>query len=294
MKKTDLSDLRPADALNFGFLLFLAAVSLVFFKKIEGAPFLLLLYSGLALFQALLLRLKDRGGLFRLVYDLIFPVLCILLVFDSLGKVVHAINPVDIDPLLIRLDYLLCGGHPSVMLERWTNPFLTDMLQLAYTSYYFLPVVFGGALIIRGEKAIFDRALFFIMLCFYLSYAGYMLWPAVGPRFTIDGLQHFELRGIFVTEPIQKFLNRIEGVKRDAFPSGHTGIALTVLYLSLRYEKRLFRFFAPIVFALIFSTVYLRYHYVVDVIAGVVLAFITIVIGETYYGCRTKRIDSGR
>jgi membrane-associated phospholipid phosphatase len=54
------------------------------------------------------------------------------------------------------------------------------------------------------------------------------------------------------------------------------GIALTVLLLSWKFERKLFRVFLPVVAALVFSTVYLRYHYVVDVVAGVVL---------TRFGC---------
>ncbi|HYQ48332.1 MAG TPA: phosphatase PAP2 family protein, partial [Thermodesulfovibrionales bacterium] len=231
---------------------------------------------------------KNRG--FHWVYHLIFPTISILAIFDSLGHLVHAINPQDIDPLLIRLDRLLFGGHPTVMMERIMMPLLTDLLQVAYSSYYLLPVTLGAVLLIRKRDDAFDRSLFLIMFCFYLSYAGYLLFPALGPRFTMSHLQHEELRGLFLTGPIQELLNRLEGIKRDAFPSGHTGIALTVLVLSRRYEKSLFRLFLPFVTALIFSTVYLRYHYVVDVLAGVILAGLTLFLGDAYYGCWQKRL----
>ncbi len=294
MRMRTAGEVRPADVLNFAFLLFLAALVLVFHREIEDAPFLIMEYAALVAAQAAVIRLRDKGSFFRLAHDLIVPVFSILVVFDSLGSIVHSINPVDIDPLLVRLDYMLCGGNPTVMLESMVSPLLTDILQLAYISYYFLPIVLGVVLKVRGEDDAFDRSLFFIMLCFYLSYAGYLLWPALGPRFTVDYLQHIELRGLIVARPIRHALNALEGVKRDAFPSGHTGIALTVLYLAFRYEKRLFRYFTPVVCALIFSTVYLRYHYIVDVIAGVILAIVTIVSGETYYGYRAKRIDTYR
>jgi membrane-associated phospholipid phosphatase len=69
------------------------------------------------------------------------------------------------------------------------------------------------------------------------------------------------------------------------------GIALIVLYLAWRFEKKLFVFFLPLTLALIISTVYCRYHYVVDVIGGMILTLITIVLGEKYYGYRTKNTD---
>jgi membrane-associated phospholipid phosphatase len=92
-----------------------------------------------------------------------------------------------------------------------------------------------------------------------------------------------------VAEPVQKFLNYLEGIKRDAFPSGHTAIPLTVLYLAYKFRRRVFWFLLPVVSALIFSTVYCRYHYVVDVIAGFGLTLITIYLGEWYYAWWLRR-----
>ena len=283
-----LRELRPADALNFMFLMFLTSVTVIYHQKIGSPSLLVLLYSTLILLQALLILIKDRNGFCRIFYDLIFPTICILAVFDSLERIVHYLNPVDIDPLLIRLDYMIFGGYPTVMLEKIMTPVLTDLLQLAYSSYYFLPVTLGIVLKAKKKDAEFERALLFIMLCFYLSYVGYMLMPAIGPRFTMNHLQNADLQGMILAKPIQELLNRLEGIKRDAFPSGHTGIALTVLYLAFRYERRLFRIYFPFVIALIFSTVYCRYHYVVDVIGGVFLAVITIALGEIYYSIRSK------
>ncbi len=284
-----LLQLRPADALNFSFLMLLTVITVAFRSVVDDATFLVLLYAGLFLVQALLLLFRRNGGVFRWSYHLIFPTACILAIFDSLEHLVHAINPQDIDPLLIRLDYLLFKGHPTVMMEKIMTPLLTDLLQIAYSCYYFLPITLGMVLLMKRDDKAFDRSLFLIMLCFYLSYAGYLLFPALGPRFTMTHLQHTELRGLAVTGPVQEILNRLEGIKRDAFPSGHTGIALTVLVLSRKYERRLFRLFLPCVAALVFSTVYLRYHYVVDVLAGAALAAVTFLLGDAYYGYWQKR-----
>jgi membrane-associated phospholipid phosphatase len=55
-------------------------------------------------------------------------------------------------------------------------------------------------------------------------------------------------------------------------PSGHTQIVLMVLSLAYRYEKVLFYIFLPIICGLVLSTVYLRYHYVFDLIVGLLFA----------------------
>lgn len=294
MTRNLLTLLRPADALNFLSLTLLTVVTVAFSSRIDQAPLLILLYSGMFLVQALLLLFRDKGRFMHWAYHLILPTISILAIFDSLEYIVHAINPQDIDPILIRIDHAIFGGHPTVMLEKFMQPLLTDALQLAYTSYYLLPFTLGIVLLAGQREQEFDYALFMIMLCFYLSYAGYLLFPAIGPRFTLAHLQNSELRGFVLTEPVQELLNRLEGIKRDAFPSGHTGIALTVLFLAFKFEKKLFRIFLPFVSALIFSTVYLRYHYVVDVLAGIALTALTLLCGGAYYGYWQKRVHPDR
>jgi membrane-associated phospholipid phosphatase len=280
---------RPADVITIIFLLFLLTLALMFYHDIPKAQFLISLYSILIIAQVIIVRFKNKSSLIGLLYDLLFPITCVLLIFDSLEWLVHYINPEDIDPVLIRIDYLIFNNHPTVLLEKITSPLLTDLLQLAYSTYYFIPISFGIVLLLNNQREKFDRTLFLILFCFYLSYLGYILMPALGPRFTINHLQTTELRGFIVAEPIQKFLNRLEGIKRDAFPSGHTAIALLVLYLAFMFKRSYFWIFLPIVSALIFSTVYCRYHYVVDIIAGFGLTLLTIFMGEWYYGWWLKQ-----
>ena len=65
---------------------------------------------------------------------------------------------------------------------------------------------------------------------------------------------------------------RPNGDNRTSFPSGHTIIALLVLWQAARHRVRGWPFLVPIVAGLICGTVYLRYHYGVDVLAGIIIA----------------------
>jgi len=274
---------RPADAVTIVFLLFLTVLTIIFYSDVPKAPFLITLYLSLIITQVVIIRVKDKNKVTRLFYDVIFPITYVLVIFDSLEWLVHYVNPKDIDFILVRYDYLLFNNHPTVMLEKIMHPILTDILQLAYTTYYFIPISFGIILLLSNQREEFNKALFLILFCFYLSYIGYILMPALGPRFAINHLQTTELQGLFVTEPIQRLLNQLEGIKRDAFPSGHTAIAVIVLYLGYRFKRSYFWVLLPVVVALVFSTVYCRYHYVVDVIAGFGLTILTIFLGKWYY-----------
>jgi len=281
---------RAVDILSISFLLFLTALTLLFHKRIPQWGLLTVLYIALTGILLFLVYANRRyGRIFEIIHDFIFPVAAVFLIFDSLGLLVHHVNPVDKDLLLIDIDYSLFGIHPTVWLESIIKPWLTDMLQIAYSTYYFLPIVYGILLKAHGKRNEFELSLFLIILCFYLSYIGYLLVPAIGPRFTIDHLQTRQIGGPDITDFIRNALDAIEGEKRDAFPSGHTAIALVVFYLSYRFEKKLFLFYVPVVTALIFSTVYCRYHYVIDVIAGIVLAVFTIYFGKVLYKKWEKR-----
>ncbi|MBI4698968.1 MAG: phosphatase PAP2 family protein [Nitrospirae bacterium] len=278
--------MRPVDILTFGFVTFLFIITLFFIRQIPHANLILFIYAFLISTLSVLIYLTVRydGKFLRFLYDIVYPVISVLLVFDSLGGLIRYINPKTYDHILIRLDYMIFNAYPTVALENITTPVITEFFQLAYISYYFLPIIFGITLRLKNNRSDFNRSLFLIILCFFLSYIGYILVPAIGPRYTMNHLQSTELPGILLRDSINNILNALEGVKRDAFPSGHTAITLVVLYLSYRFQRRLFWIFLPIVIALLISTVYLRYHYVVDVIGGILLSVFTIYFGNKVYG----------
>lgn len=278
----------PSHKLTIFFSLFLLLLVIFNYANIPVSNHLIIIYISIISFQLILIKLSRHdngftGSILTLSRDIVFPVISVLVIFDSLEGIVHNINPRDIDYILIRLDYFIFNAYPGLIIERIENPFLTEILQIAYTSYYFLPITLGILLKINGDTEGFERTLFLILLCFYLSYVGYLLFPALGPRYTMSHLYSGELKGLLLFDFIQRILNQLEGIKRDAFPSGHTAIALTVLVLAYRYHKGFFYVTLPVVLLLVFSTVYCRYHYVVDVIGGILLTVVTFLIGNWIY-----------
>jgi membrane-associated phospholipid phosphatase len=224
---------------------------------------------------------KRWGGAGGLLKDF-SPIAFIILIYQSLGNMIQYLQP-DIDPYLIRIDFLLFDVHPTVWMERWITPWLTDILSLAYLSYYFLPLILVLTLSLRGRTEEFRQTMFVLTFGYYLSFIGYIFFPAIGPRFTLSHLQTVPLEGSFFSDLVRDLLNAIEHNKRDCMPSGHTQIALMVLFLTRRYEKTIFYLLLPVVCGLFFSTVYLRYHYVIDLIAGAALAIGCILIAPAIY-----------
>lgn len=187
----------------------------------------------------------------------------------------------DRDALLIRIDRLLFGADPTVWLERIASPWLTEILQFAYATNYFLPLILLVLLYRDRRRIPFQFSVFLLTAGYLLSYLGYFLIPAVGPRFTIP--HGCELSGVFLRETLCRLIYCMEACPRDCFPSGHTEIPLVTLYLAFRFRRHLFWIYLPIVVLLVSSTVYLRYHYVIDVLAGAALAGAVALIGHCLF-----------
>jgi len=271
--------LRPSDLLTLSFLVLLSGIAVFSATVNPSWAGLLATYAALAaaILVAAVYRTRVNSAKKGFYLSVIATVITVTFIFNSLGSLIAGIHATTFDARLIAVDHAIFGVHPTVWLERFINPLLTGLLQFAYISYYFIPISLGVVLIARGRFWEFEEVLFGILLCFYLSYVGYLLVPAIGPRFTLSHLQTGDLQVSPFIEKIQDALNGLEKNKTDAFPSGHTAVSLMCLYYAWKErEKKLFAVFIPVVSGLIISTVYLRYHYVIDVIAGIALTGLTI------------------
>lgn len=273
--------LSPSDLLTLSFLVLLSCLA------VFAAPVTSLLTGPLATYAVLAFLIlgaaeyRTRMGSSKngFYLSVVATVISVLSVFNSLGTLIASMHAATFDTFLIAVDHAIFGVHPTVWLERLISPTLSALLQFAYISYYFIPLSLGIALIARDRFREFEEILFGILLCFYLSYVGYLLVPAIGPRFTLNHLQAGNLQVSPFIESIQDALNGLEKNKTDAFPSGHTAVSLLSLYYAgKKRENKLFAGLIPVVTGLIISTVYLRYHYVIDVIAGIALTGLTIAL----------------
>jgi len=280
--------LQPAFQLNIVFFIGMCILVVIFSDKVPFFVNFFLIYASLALFS-LFISKTGKNVFLSFIKDIGLPVVSVLIAFDTIGELVPHINSGDIDHLLLKLDYLILGFYPYVYIERFATPFLTELMQISYCFYYILPFFIGFYLIKNENKMHFYRALFLILFCYYLSYIGYILFPALGPRYSIPYMFKNEINGLFFADKINSLLNSLEGLKRDAFPSGHVAISLVILSLMYKYNSKLFFIsFIPVIF-LIFSTIYCKYHYFVDVVGGIILAVVTLVIGNLYYNFWLKK-----
>ena len=289
-----ISHFTPVDVVSIVFMIFLIGLNLIFFGRVQA--WLEIIAIDLVVIAAIFLlaylaETKKTKLLISLHRFYSYPF--VLFVFKEIYLMVRPIHHVDYDWLFISIDHWLFGVNPTQWAAQFAHPVLTEMFQIAYFSYYILFLMLGIELFRRHTIDEFDYGAFLVVYGFYLSYLGYFLLPAVGPRFTLHNFYALdrELPGLFFTTPMRNFINAgesissalpnaIQIVQRDVFPSGHTQLTLIVVYLGHLYHLKTRWIMTILGTLLIVSTIYLRYHYVVDLLGGAIFFLFTIWSGK--------------
>lgn len=283
---------RPIDVLHaivLGLLLFLTLL-LAAIGRLPGWLPLAGLYVGLLAIVFAVAWAHQNGwrGRFADVVTSFYPLVIVPQVFSSLQPLITAVGIPNQDAALIGIDQAILGGHhATIWLERFVTPWLNDVMHLAYCTYYVFPLVVGVAMWRRSPE-LARKFIFTTALAFYVSYVGYFLVPARGPRTAQADQYTVSTRTSPISTSIYNFLDNAEKTKDDVFPSGHNMITAVCLIAAWRFNRRIFWSLLPVAIMLAISTVYCRYHYVIDVIAGIALAFLTFPIGYWLYDRGTK------
>jgi len=260
----------PLDRMMLAFMAFLAVIAATAHE--EPLHFLVLLGLLATLFIAAA-AWGRRSELGRVAHAFL-PLPVVVTIFNVAGPLIGVLNPTRWDATMASLDAAWFGP----LVPAWRNllgrpGWLTDGASLFYVSYYFIPFGMCIALWVQRRWKDFDDLGFVLITTLLLSYVGYFLLPTTGPRVPTE-MELQVLGGGTFSARVRDFLRAAEVNQLDAFPSGHT--ALSLVYLG--YGWRLFpswKIRVPLavsVVGIIFATVYLSLHYVVDLVAGAILA----------------------
>ncbi|MBZ0203534.1 MAG: phosphatase PAP2 family protein [Ignavibacteria bacterium] len=215
------------------------------------------------------------------------------IIFSAFQSVVHKLNPNDYDSLLLKIDMSVFGFDITRSFEPFISNGLTEILTLSYFSYYVLPTLTFVLLYFKKESGAFTfsrQYLLAILIAWYSAFVFYILLPAAGPDIAFPEHYTITLQGL---SPITNtYLNNLgqylrESFIRNTFPSLHFGIILITNYFAYRLRRKYFLFCTlPLGTLLAIATVYLRQHYLIDLVGSLPLAAISIYLS-------IKIIDSG-
>lgn len=205
--------------------------------------------------------------------------------YSHLKILIPLINQASYDDLFFNLDKMIFfGNSPTLEMLRIRSDLFTKLMYLSYTSFYAaFPFSFAVAFLAKNKEEV-RRLIFGILTVYIIGMAFYYLFPALGPLFYTPDLfahipnvwqkilwdGHLAIQNNRATFAPNPFL----GVA--AFPSLHAAHMIFLFLIAKRYHRWLFYIYIPWTTLLCMATIFMGWHYVVDLIAGAIIALITI------------------
>ncbi len=228
-----------------------------------------------------------------------YPVLLYTAFFCETAQLNRMFYTDYLDPMVIRWDQALFGCQPSVLfMQKLPYLVFSELFYLSYFSYYIMIVGVGIALFVR------DRTQFFhyvsvVSFVFYLCYLTYIFMPVIGPMVFFHDVDGYslpsdiqQLASTDIYPPaikagpfyhVMAWIYRVFESPGAAFPSSHVAIAACTVFFSFRYLRTIRYLHLLVAILLCLSTIYCRYHYATDVLAGLLTAVILIPIANLLY-----------
>ncbi|MBR6264403.1 MAG: phosphatase PAP2 family protein [Prevotella sp.] len=198
----------------------------------------------------------------------------------------------NLDHVFATWEQAIFGCQPALLFPQvMNNAVVSELMCLGYTCYYpLIATVLVTILLFRNES--FERVVFVTLASFYIHYIIFVALPVTGPQYYFQAVGLDEIaKGIFPN--LHDYFNHNQvrmacpgysdglfyswvDIAHDAgerpvaaFPSSHVGLTVVVMLVLLQYRlKRLFWVLLPFAVLLFLSTVYIRAHYAIDAIAG--------------------------
>jgi hypothetical protein len=218
----------------------------------------------------------------------------VLMNYLSLREVLPIIRSDTVDMALLRVDLLLFGVEPALWLERLNTRPIIEWFSFFYFSYFFICFIYMAVAVYvrRPGRATAEFAIG-TALVYCLGQLGYMAVPGYGPIVALRDAYQGPLDGGFFWGCVSSTV-QAGGAMKDIFPSLHTAAPLFFTLYAFHCARSDRRFLVPAVVTgffslnIIISTMVLRWHYAIDVVAGIALAS-----GATFLAVRLARWEEG-
>ena len=237
---------------------------------------------------SLVIKNKISNNFFQLLQNiLVFALMTFL--YKETAMLNTLIFP-KIDEFLSNLDQNIFKFQPSIEFSKHFNSlFFSELFYFGYFCYYLLPLVVLGILYKFLPQKIEEFG-FILITSFLLYYFIFIIIPAEGPQFYFTFPDNYiEAQGIFGN--LVKLIQKNGEAPTAAFPSSHVGISWIVIFWLYQNLRKSVKYFLPFVILLMFSTVYIKAHYFVDVVAGFLTAPIVFFLTFKFYKFLNRKLN---
>lgn len=196
------------------------------------------------------------------------------------------------DPFFSRVEETIFGFQPALrFLDRFHELWIIELMSFGYFSYYLL--IFGFTLLLfLTDQQLFYRLTFVMISSFYVYYLVFILLPVAGPQYFFPPPEN-EVPEAYLFSSMLKLVQELGERPTGAFPSSHAGIALIIIWYTWKYRRYWLSIILPLSILLIASTVYIKAHYVIDVIAALVTVPFFILSGNSLFHLLNKQKQTG-
>jgi membrane-associated phospholipid phosphatase len=270
---------RWTTTLTASYLAITAALIVILGKAVPGRVWLVGVH--LTLFAALLIliRASPSAGILRVIRDW-HPLMLFPLLYKEVELLAAVIGDWRLTAAIPAWESALFGGQPSLYLsERLAFVPLSEYLHFCYLSYVIVIPSVSAYWYVSGRRAAFGELLLMLTTVLLGSYLFFILLPVDSPYYLSQRLGP-PLSGHFFFDLVHQMSAR-GGARGGAFPSAHVSGAVVVSLVAWRHQRRLAYLLVPITVSLTIATVYGRFHYVLDTLAGAALA-IAVVMAYRY------------
>lgn len=240
------------------------------------------------------LALRPRSRALRVLRE-VLPFLACILIYTNLHDTIGFVNTHDVHYLLDALDRQMFGVQPCVWAERFITPARTELMQFLYLSFAWIAPSPALILLAQRRWREFRSVTLGTVVCFYLGYVLYVAFPAAPPRLVLvyDFTRSLEGYTRLFSSVSASAFALLPVNSRAAFPSLHAAVSLAALVFSWRHLRAWFWALLPFVLGLWVSTIYLRHHYTVDLLAGWALVPVALALAprlDRWWAERQRRI----
>lgn len=206
--------------------------------------------------------------------------------YERTGAFVGAFRTKSYEEEMLVADQFLFGGNPSVWFEAIYHPALSEYFQILYWFYFPQMLLVGIVLIFLKKRELFFRYVVTMNLALMFTHTFYFIVPLRSPFYIVE-LGEFTdmisytkpLVGLWFFDSLRDSLTSATTMRHDCFPSGHTMHSLLAMFFAWRAHKSIGWVETIIAISIVISTLYLRYHYAIDLVVGAFFAFVFYYLG---------------
>ncbi len=201
---------------------------------------------------------------------LLFYPIAMNVVFMNMKTAIPKLRPGSYDRFLQGIDGAGIGTNFSLRLQPLVHPALTEFFSICY-MLFFIYLLFSLVYYFCGELELLKKFVIGLFTIYGIGYFGYSFVPAAGPYIAMKEQFTTPLTGWWFTKWNAAIVAAgSNGV--DVFPSLHCAVSSFFLFFDRRHRSWRFKLYLIPCVGLWFSTIYLRYHYLIDVCCGFALS----------------------